>query len=386
MKTLFIANGISGDNPGLTGGETRFIEIAKAWANAGHEIHLMSSPGGKSLCERMGLKVILHKFVDYKMSGRLPFILKTIRSIFTLPESLSGYNDGVVYSTNEMLLDIFPALRLKIKYGNRIRWVVIVHWLPPFPPWKRKESKVLNSTLFFINERLSVWLANWFADVLLPVSPMTKEQLRAAGVNMDKVHAVECGVDFAGIRDIVRNVPAKTYDAVYMKRLQAVKGVFDLIDIWEGVVKVKPEAKLVVMGEGVDGDKARQIVKERGLEANIEFVGMVYDFAEKFSRISQAKLFILPTYEENWAIVVGEAMAAGTPVVAYDLKEMVDVWGEAAFWVPTGDKGAFVGKVISLLDNPDALKKLSSAAVEYVRRYDWKDIAKRELEYITGNK
>ncbi len=49
MKILFIANAIVGENPGLSGGEVRFIGIAKFWTDKGYEIHLMSAKGGKRL-------------------------------------------------------------------------------------------------------------------------------------------------------------------------------------------------------------------------------------------------------------------------------------------------------------------------------------------------
>lgn len=384
MRILFVANGISGDRPGLAGGETRFIEIAKAWEKSGHSIHLMSSLGGKKLCSFLGLSVVLHRFVDYRVKGRLQFILKTIKAFLYLPESLKGFDSGMVYSTNEMLLDIFPALRLKLKYGKAIKWAVVVHWLPPFPPWKRRKSTIMNAILFFLNERMSVWLANWFADMLLPVSPMTMEQLRRAGARMEKVRWVECGVNYREIRTVARRIETKKYDAVYMKRLQAVKGIFDLIAIWEEVVKARPDARLLVIGEGVDGEKARGIVRAKSLDKNIEFAGMIYDFKDKFKKIAAAKLFVLPTYEENWAIVVGEAMAAGTPVISYDLKEMVDVWGNAAVWISTGDRAAFARAILDLLDQPTALADLSRRGVGYVRRYDWKDIAERELSVIRG--
>ena len=134
---------------------------------------------------------------------------------------------------------------------------------------------------------------------------------------MAKVHTVECGVNFTEIREISETVSDKHYDAVFMKRIQAVKGIFDIIDIWKMVLKERPNAKLVVIGEGIDGEKARRIVKEENLSNNIIFSGMVLDTIEKFQLLASSKLFVLPTYEENWAIVIGEAMAAGIPVITY---------------------------------------------------------------------
>lgn len=384
MQILFIANAIVGKEPGLTGGEARFIEIAKSWAKHGHKIHLMSSSAGAKLCRKLGLEVVLHNLSDSKRIGRVTLILRTLKSLFFLPASMKDFREGIVYSTNEMIFDVIPALRLKLRYKNRIKWAVVVHWLPPFPPWRRRQSTVLNSTLFFINERISVWLANWFADVLLPVSHSTAKQLSKAGIKMSKVSPVECGVNYEEIRDISQDIKEKKYDAVFMKRLQAVKGIFDLIEIWELVVKIKPEAQLLIIGEGIDGRKAEEMVRGRGLAENIHFAGIIYDPTEKFKKLAESKLFVLPTYEENWAIVIGEAMACGTPVICYDLKELIEVWGNNVIQIALGDKVAFARRIVALLDDPSALSQRSLKGREYVRRYDWQAIAATELKIILG--
>src|SRR5581483_3114485 len=162
MKILFIANGIVGEDPGLSGGETRFIEIAKHLQSQGHDIHLLSPAGGHKLCTKMGLVFTWHRFTEARGAGRLTMLANAFRSFFYLPASLNGF-EGVVYSANEMVFDVLPALRLKWRAKNKIRWATVVHWLPPFPPWKRRGSNVINSTLFFVNERFSLWLAHRYA-------------------------------------------------------------------------------------------------------------------------------------------------------------------------------------------------------------------------------
>lgn len=384
MKILFIANAIlDGENPGFAGGDVRFIEIAKHLQKQGHEIHLLSTHGGATLCKKFGLNVILHTIAGTGwVRGRLAFIIRALKCIFVLPETLRNFNEGVVYSANEMVFDVIPALRLKLMNKGNITWATVVHWLPPFPPWKRKESTLINSTMFFINERLSVFLANKYADTLLPVSSPTAKQLQDFGANMTKVHTVECGVNCGEIHEIVEKVKEKKYDAVFMKRLQAVKGIFDVIEIWEMVVREKTDAKLLVIGDGIDGQRAREMVIAKGLEKNIHFAGVIYDSKDKFTRIAESKLFVLPSYEENWAIVIGEAMAAGTPVVAYGLPELVGVWGDSFVHIPLGDKQAFAKKIVELIASPSLLKDLSRTGKDFVNKFDWQSIAERELWII----
>jgi glycosyltransferase involved in cell wall biosynthesis len=167
-----------------------------------------------------------------------------------------------------------------------------------------------------------------------------------------------------------------------MKRLQAVKGIFDIIDIWELVLLQIPNAKLLIIGEGIDGEKAREIVKERRLGGSIEFAGVIYDPIEKFRKLASCKLFVLPTHEENWAIVIGEAMAAGVPVISYDLPELVDIWGDDMVSIPVHNKSAFAKMLIEMI-NDDAMRAIySNKGLSAAKKYDWKEIGHAELATI----
>jgi glycosyltransferase involved in cell wall biosynthesis len=176
--------------------------------------------------------------------------------------------------------------------------------------------------------------------------------------------------------------PTKVYDAVFLKRVQAVKGALDLPKIWKHVVATNPKAKLLVIGFGEDFDRLKEMVKQEGLESNIELAGLVYDLQKKFSLLCSSKLFILPSYEENWAIVIGEAMGAGLPVVAYGLDELKVVWKDNFVPVPVGDTEAFSKNILQLLNNEYARQSLAAKAKDYVARLDWSRIAERELQAI----
>ena len=383
-SALFIANGIDEDSPGVAGGETRFIEIAKGWFSRGLTMHLLSSKGGYKLCSDFGLSVVPHYIKSITRSGRFSFLSKSFYSMF-LPKSLTGSRIDIVYSTNEQLYDVLPGLLLKIKKGNSLKWAVVVHWLPPYKWWGRKQSTFTNSFLFLVSERISLYIACLFADRILAVSESTKNQIENdffAKFFVKKVGAVKCGVNFSDMKKVSDRVEKKIYDAVFLKRLQAVKGIFDLIDIWEMVVKELPGAKLVVIGAGIDGEEAKRRVLERGLDKNVIFKGAIYDFDTKVKELASAKIFMLPTYEENWAIAIGEAMAAGVPVFAYALPELDAVWGSNYCGIQLGDKVNFANKVISALKDQQLLDSMKLKALNFVEGYDWDLISAEELELV----
>ncbi len=381
-KILIISNSIVGKTPGVTGGESRFIELARCWQKEGYEIHLMSARSGETLCSNMGLKVILHNISNSTRIDRFEFVLRFFKVLAYLPRLTFEFKNGIVYSASEQIYDVLPGFVLKLLHSNNIKFGVVVHWLPPVAFWKRENSTFTNSLLFLISERLGLFFANINANVLLPVSVDTLASLKRFTFFRKPAEFVLCGVNLDEINLYISGAREKNYDAVFMKRVQRTKGIFDLIDIWSETVQKNPNTKLLIIGEGIDSASAKNYVHERNLDKNIDFAGVVYDSKQKFEMLASAKVFVLPSYEENWAIVIGEAMAAGLPVVCYDLQELKSVWGDSVTYAKTGDKTDFYEKMNKLLKDPILYENTSIKGRKFVKKYAWEPVAKRERELI----
>lgn len=103
---------------------------------------------------------------------------------------------------------------------------------------------------------------------------------------------------------------------VFMSRLHVKKG---LELLFEALSHLKPSLdsyEVIIAGEG-EPDYVETLKKAAisfGLSEVVRFVGGVYG-AEKVSLLQSADFFVLPTYSENFGIVVAEALACGTPVI-----------------------------------------------------------------------
>ena len=135
--------------------------------------------------------------------------------------------------------------------------------------------------------------------------------------------------------------------ALFVSRMHPKKGVMELVEAW-GRLVVSGQS-LVVSGwccelvYTVSGDleseyeaKVKARVKELGLEDRFIFTGALND-DEKWKAYARADLFVLPTYSENFGIVVAEALWAGVPVITTkgtpwsELNERKCGW-----WIDTG--------------------------------------------------
>lgn len=381
LSVLFIMNGIGSVDgfSGISGGDVRWIEIAKWWQRQGYDIHVLTPQAGITLCKKLGLEAVFHESVipnDYSLKSYLVRFFKS-RSV---PKSLRGF-EGVVYSTTEHAYDVLPALRVKEK-GKNVTWAAVIHWVAPL---RRKGTSLLNGVLFFLNQRIGFRHIRNKADVVLAVSDSTREQAKRIGITRN-IHSVGAGVAFNEIRKIVTKLEHRQYDAVFMKRLDGTKGVFDIIDIWKDVVKTREDAKLGIIGLGTKNNvnKLTRMIENYDISNNVDILGPIYDFEKKISVLGSSKLFVLPSYEENWAIVIGEAMAAGVPVLCYSIPEIRPIWGDNVDWIPKGDKAKFAKEIIELLGNRRARNKLSQMGLPFIERYDWQIIADEEMKIVSN--
>lgn len=386
-KVLFIINGMikSEGTVSVSGGDVRLMEIAR---NTPEKIekHLFTTQNGKEYLD----KYLTNKFAQtyilpHKLSaGILSGLAIVWKSWFYKRSGVQSFQNGIVYSSCEHLYDVLPALRLKL--FRKCRWYAVYHWVEDYP-WKEKRGNTpwLPRYAYWLQRFVAGKLIKLFSDKVLAVSDPTKEKLvKMKHMQPERIKAVYCGVNYAEIRKIsekYRDEKGAKYDAVFMKRLNYGKGVLDLLNVWKEVVRTNPKAKLAVIGDGSPEVLAQinEFITANALENNIDMLGVIYDMEEKFRVINSAKIFLLPTHEENWAIVVGEAMAAGVPVVVSKLKEITPIWKDNVVWCEVGNITEFASAVTGLLQDKSAAQKLSEKALAFIPRYDWQYIGEEEL-------
>ena len=137
-----------------------------------------------------------------------------------------------------------------------------------------------------------------------------------------------------------------------------------------------PDVQVLIVGRG-DAD---ELCEEAGpLADNLRFLGQVDD-EEKASALRSADVYCAPnTGGESFGIVLVEAMAAGTAVVASDLDAFRRVLrdGQAGRLVPVDDGRALADALIDVLGDDALRARYVKASQEAVRRYDWPVVAQQ---------
>jgi phosphatidylinositol alpha-mannosyltransferase len=165
------------------------------------------------------------------------------------------------------------------------------------------------------------------------------------------------------------------------------KGMALLLGALPTLVKRFPDIEILVVGRG-DGDELREDAGK--LARHLRLLGQVDD-AQKASAMRSADVYCAPHIGgESFGIVLVEAMAAGTAVVASDLDAFrrVLVDGKAGRLVAVDDAPALAAGLIEVLENDDTRRHYIDAAAAAVRRYDWSVVGRqimRVYETVAGS-
>ena len=167
---------------------------------------------------------------------------------------------------------------------------------------------------------------------------------------------------------------------VFVGRIDEPRKGFDVLaEAFGRLSRRRSDVRLLVVGGG-DLDHARSLLPHRALP-QVTFLGRASDEV-KASALRTADVYVAPnTGGESFGIVLVEAMAAGTTVVASDIPAFRRVLdgGRLGATFRTGDVGDLLGTLEVLLEDPGRRHDLRTRAQSVVRDYDWSHVAGRIL-------
>jgi len=158
------------------------------------------------------------------------------------------------------------------------------------------------------------------------------------------------------------------------------KGMPVLLAALAALAPQRPGLRLVVAGRG-DADDFRRGLPPV-LAGRVELLGQVSE-ADKARMLRSVDVYCAPNLGgESFGIILLEAMAAGTPILASDLDAFRRVLddGRAGALFPTGDPGSLAARLAELIDEPDRRRALAAVGTEVVAAYDWRVVARQVLD------
>src|SRR5882757_7804852 len=200
------------------------------------------------------------------------------------------------------------------------------------------------------------------ADAITVPSTVAKRSFVQMGVPAEKVHVIPYGVRLDQFARTVEP-PADSFELLFAGQVSLRKGIPYLLDAFSRLKH--PKKHLTIVGS-VQDDLRELLVKLP--KENITFTGSIpqHELAKK---MSASHLLVLPSVEEGLALVQGQAMACGCPVLATAATGAEDLFtdGREGFIVTDRDVDALTDRMQQIADDPALQRRLSEAALLRVK-------------------
>jgi len=225
-------------------------------------------------------------------------------------------------------------------------------------------------------------------DAIIAPTTTAKEYLRNLGVGKI-IEVIPTGIDFSKYdfsQEEITLIKEKYHHnceiiLFSVSRLSKEKNLYFLLNGLKYInEKTNISFKCLIAGNGPEKEKLNNFIKQNGLAEKIILLGAVSpDEISKYFMLSD--IFIFASKSETQGMVLLEAMAGKTPVVAVRSSGIDDVIEEGFNGFKTEeDIDKWAGRIISLMENPDKINKLSENALLFSQKYSKDVIAKNILK------
>ena len=199
------------------------------------------------------------------------------------------------------------------------------------------------------------------ADAITVPSQFAARSFLAEGVPASKVHVIPYGVQLENFSRVADPEPTR-FDVLFAGAVGLRKGVPYLLEAFS---RVRCAGKRLTLAGTVEPE-IRSILRQLPQE-NVEFLGPVTQGRLRHL-MSSSHLMVLPSIEEGLALVQGQALACGCPVLATTNTGAEDLFtdGVEGFIVPVRRPDLLVHRMQQLCDYPDLQQRMSKAALRRV--------------------
>jgi glycosyltransferase involved in cell wall biosynthesis len=174
------------------------------------------------------------------------------------------------------------------------------------------------------------------------------------GIELDRF--INCRADKQAVRTEL-GVPDGAPLVGIVARLVAVKGHKYLLDAFKSVLRIFPEARLLIVGDGLLKKDLEKHSERIGIADRVIFTGLRYDIPRLLSVLDVATL---PSLNEGLGIALLEAMLMKNPVVASNIGGMPEIVddGVVGYLVPPRDSRALADKILKVIKDPEKARAM----------------------------
>ena len=353
----------------------------QALREAGYDV-VVVCPRGQDV-DAAPLEVVegieIHRFPSQQGTGKLGFVreyLSAFYHVLRLARRLGRkHTFAVVHAANPPDFLLLAAMPLKRRGAT---FVFDHHDLfPELYLTRFSGRKNLVYRLALVLERISFHLA----DVVLSTNESYRRvAIERGGKRPEEVFVVRNAPDAKCFRpgnpdpELRRG---KTHLLAYVGVMAPQDGVDGALRALRLLRASRDDWHAIFAGDGAAYDDVRRLATELGLDDFVEFTGFLHDDASIARILSTADVCLAPEPKDplndvSTLIKIAEYMAAGRPIVSFDLRESRITAADAAAYAEPNDEASFAAQIEELLDDPDRRRRMGELGRERVEQlYSW---------------
>ncbi len=217
------------------------------------------------------------------------------------------------------------------------------------------------------------------SDIVTSVSQSLKDDTYNLFNIKKEIHVIPNFIELDKIRNeslisCQRSVMADKSERIvtHISNFRKVKRIPDIIKIFYKIQQKIP-AKLMMVGDGPEKEKAEQLCFELGIQDKVIFFGNSNEIDQI---LSYSDLFLLPSETESFGLAALEAMAWSVPVISSNSGGLPEVNfdGESGYLSNVGDIDSMAENAIKILSNNETLKTFKENALAVAKQFDIKNI------------
>lgn len=212
------------------------------------------------------------------------------------------------------------------------------------------------------------------AHYIMTPSSFARSSFLDRGFAPEKVLQVPYGVDDVFFTISPQN--NKKYTVLFVGSVSFCKGAVYLLEAWEKIDIPLKESQLLIVG--AMRREMRDYLASKTIKQNIHFLGGVSQETLR-ELYGEASVFVLPSLQDGFGLVVSQAMAAGLPVVCTThtgAQDLIDHSSDG-FVVDPYDSNALARYILYCFEHRDVARKIGQRARKKMRSYTWDDYGRR---------
>ena len=371
-RLVCFVNGIFAEQIG--GGDVYLAYMVRAAMDAGHPVHFFGGHALRRYLERQGFPLNL-TMTDSRMAvlGDTASLPGQFRLLFDFARRLSGTlrrlkevrAEDIAYAMSDYWFDTIPLMLCR----SRAKVLYLGMMAPTLRQVLCKgradvTASRLASLYYWMSQQFSLRCFRLCCGGVVTFShPEMRDYLMTFGYRESSLEYVPNGSDV----EAANRVPPqpRQFDVAWTGRVHPQKGIDDLLALLIRLKERLPDFRAIIIGKSREALEPR--VRELGLGGHVTFSGMVSE-EEKFRLLKASRVFAMPSRYESWGIVVGEALAADLPVVAYELGCYRPVFGDYVRYVKPFDREEWLRtverEVLEMRAGRNYLTKLDMAGMK----------------------